>query len=121
MYRIRDIIFTHTHTRIHIKCTLYKNCFVCYIKKILTNCWGQVRGARLNDLVEIVALKPCHLTIVEGMLYHIHMYACNANFFFFLLKIIIPTKWTHVLFKASVISFNLAVRTLINVLCDYNP
>jgi hypothetical protein len=30
--------------------------------------WTQVRGERLKDNVEIVALKPCHVSIVQGNL-----------------------------------------------------
>lgn len=28
--------------------------------------WWQVRGSRLKDTVEIVSLKPCHVSVVEG-------------------------------------------------------
>lgn len=38
--------------------------------KVTNKTVKQVRGAKLKDTVEIASLKPCHLSIIQGTLYH---------------------------------------------------
>lgn len=43
-----------------------------------------MRGPRLKDTVDILSLKPCHLTIVEGKVLTLHQCAPDHSTFFLL-------------------------------------